>query len=87
VSVFLLRHNFILSDSDSVWFSLPSLVSGSVSRILKQLANEDISHVMPTQGFNIKSLSKDGFKMNVWDVGGQKSIREYWSVTLFSSFL
>jgi hypothetical protein len=25
--------------------------------------------------------------MNVWDVGGQKSIREYWSVTLFSSFL
>lgn len=25
---------------------------------------------MPTQGFNIKSLQKDGFKLNVWDVGG-----------------
>jgi ADP-ribosylation factor-like protein 3 len=30
---------------------------------------------MPTQGFNIKSLMHDGFKLNVWDIGGQKSIR------------
>ena len=33
---------------------------------------------MPTQGFNIKSLVHDGFKLNVWDVGGQKTIRSYW---------
>merc|ERR1719482_914170 len=33
---------------------------------------------MPTQGFNIKSLMQDGFKLNVWDIGGQKSIRPYW---------
>merc|ERR1712137_899818 len=38
----------------------------------------DITHIMPTQGFNIKSLQKDGFKLNVWDIGGQKSIRPYW---------
>ena len=25
---------------------------------------------MPTQGFNIKSLMHDGFKLNVWDIGG-----------------
>jgi ADP-ribosylation factor-like protein 3 len=30
------------------------------------------------QGFNIKSLVRDGFKLNVWDVGGQKAIRPYW---------
>ena len=30
---------------------------------------------MPTQGFNIKSLQQDGFKLNVWDIGGQKAIR------------
>lgn len=36
------------------------------------------SHIMPTQGFNIKSLSQDGFKLNVWDIGGQKAIRPYW---------
>ena len=33
---------------------------------------------MPTQGFNIKSLVHDGFKLNVWDVGGQREIRPYW---------
>ncbi len=33
---------------------------------------------MPTQGFNIKSVQKDGFKLNVWDVGGQREIRPYW---------
>ena len=29
-------------------------------------------------GFNIKSLNHDGFKLNVWDIGGQKAIRPYW---------
>jgi hypothetical protein len=38
--------------------------------ILKKLSDEDISHIMPTQGFNIKSLIRDGFKLNVWDIGG-----------------
>ena len=39
--------------------------------ILKKLSDEEITHIMPTQGFNIKSLSKDGFKLNVWDIGGK----------------
>ncbi|CAE7721303.1 arl3 [Symbiodinium sp. CCMP2592] len=47
--------------------------------ILKKLSEEDISHIMPTQGFNIKSIMQDGFKLNVWDIGGQKAIRPYWS--------
>ena len=46
--------------------------------ILKKLSDEDIAHIMPTQGFNIKSLMHDGFKLSVWDIGGQKSIRPYW---------
>ena len=33
----------------------------------------------PLQGFNIKSIMQDGFKLNVWDIGGQKAIRPYWS--------
>jgi ADP-ribosylation factor-like protein 3 len=33
---------------------------------------------MPTQGFNIKSLKHGNFKLNMWDVGGQKTIRPYW---------
>jgi len=46
--------------------------------IMRKLSEEDISHIMPTQGFNIKSLVHEGFKLNVWDIGGQKSIRPYW---------
>lgn len=47
--------------------------------ILKKLSDEDITHIMPTQGFNIKTLNHDGFKLNVWDIGGQKTIRPYWN--------
>jgi ADP-ribosylation factor-like protein 3 len=39
--------------------------------ILRKLSNEDISIVMPTQGFNVKSLSHASLKFNVWDVGGE----------------
>ncbi|KAH8284384.1 hypothetical protein KR018_011117, partial [Drosophila ironensis] len=34
--------------------------------------------VTPTAGFNIKSVAADGFKLNVWDIGGQWKIRPYW---------
>ena len=45
---------------------------------LKRLSEEDTKNVMPTKGFNIKSLSQEGFKLNMWDIGGQTSIRPYW---------
>lgn len=32
----------------------------------------------PLQGFNIKSVQSQGFKLNVWDIGGQRKIRPYW---------
>ena len=43
------------------------------------MSNEDISKITPTTGFNIKNLNHDGFKLNVWDVGGQETLREYWN--------
>ena len=46
--------------------------------ILRALSEEDITHITPTQGFNIKSLIHEGFKLNVWDIGGQSTIRPYW---------
>ena len=47
--------------------------------ILKQLSSEDITQVTPTQGFNIKSVNTSGFKLNVWDIGGQRRLRPYWA--------
>ncbi|KAI9101046.1 ADP-ribosylation factor family-domain-containing protein [Phlyctochytrium arcticum] len=46
--------------------------------ILKRINGEDISTISPTLGFNIKTLTHRNFKLNIWDVGGQKSIRTYW---------
>ena len=37
--------------------------------ILKRLSNETIKEVMPTQGFNVKTLVQNSFKLNVWDIG------------------
>jgi ADP-ribosylation factor-like protein 3 len=45
--------------------------------ILRKLSDEDISQTAPTQGFNIKSLMHDGFKLNMWDIGGECSITVY----------
>ena len=41
----------------------------------------------PVQGFNIKSVHSHGFKLNVWDIGGQRSIRPYWKKYLGSTDL
>uniref|UniRef100_A0A061S743 ADP-ribosylation factor-like protein 3 n=1 Tax=Tetraselmis sp. GSL018 TaxID=582737 RepID=A0A061S743_9CHLO len=46
--------------------------------MLKKLSQEDVNEITPTQGFNIKSLLHEGFKLNVWDIGGQQAIRPYW---------
>ncbi|GJQ87457.1 hypothetical protein Trydic_g19221 [Trypoxylus dichotomus] len=57
---------------------LLGLDNAGKTTILKMLASEDINHITPTAGFNIKSVISDGFKLNVWDIGGQRKIRPYW---------
>lgn len=46
--------------------------------ILKKFIGEDINTISPTFGFNIKTVEHKGLKLNIWDVGGQKSLRSYW---------
>ncbi|XP_074786371.1 ADP-ribosylation factor-like protein 2 isoform X1 [Athene noctua] len=46
--------------------------------LLKRFNGEDVATTSPTLGFNIKTLEHRGFKLNVWDVGGQSSLRSYW---------
>lgn len=57
---------------------LLGLDNAGKTTILKQLASEEVTQVTPTAGFNIKSVISDGFKLNVWDIGGQQKIRPYW---------
>ncbi|CAH0400687.1 unnamed protein product [Chilo suppressalis] len=46
--------------------------------ILKRFNGEPIDTISPTLGFNIKTLEHRGYTLNIWDVGGQKSLRSYW---------
>jgi ADP-ribosylation factor-like protein 2 len=46
--------------------------------ILRKFCGEPIDTIEPTLGFNIKTLEHKNYQLNVWDVGGQKTIRAYW---------
>ncbi|KAI1646122.1 ARF/SAR superfamily [Daldinia loculata] len=46
--------------------------------IVKRVMNEDVNTVSPTLGFIIKTIEYEGYKLNIWDVGGQKTLRSYW---------
>eukprot|EP00792_Barthelona_sp_PAP020_P001180 TRINITY_DN1189_c0_g1_i1.p1 TRINITY_DN1189_c0_g1~~TRINITY_DN1189_c0_g1_i1.p1 ORF type:complete len:203 (-),score=45.17 TRINITY_DN1189_c0_g1_i1:140-748(-) len=57
---------------------LLGLDNAGKTTILHKLSNDDITHIMPTQGFGVKSLQKENFKLNVWDIGGQRALRSFW---------
>lgn len=46
--------------------------------IVKRIMGEDVNTVSPTLGFIIKTIDYEGYKLNIWDVGGQKTLRSYW---------
>lgn len=46
--------------------------------ILRKFCGEPIDTIEPTLGFNIKTLEHRSYILNMWDVGGQRTIRAYW---------
>jgi len=57
---------------------LVGLDNAGKTTIVKRLCGDDISTVSPTLGFQIKTVHRGGYALNIWDVGGQKSLRSYW---------
>lgn len=47
--------------------------------IIKQLLGEDINKISPTMGFQINTLQYNNYNLNIWDIGGQTTIRHFWS--------
>ncbi len=43
--------------------------------ILKKLADEDVTTITPTKGFNIKTVQTSGFDLTLWDIGGASIIK------------
>jgi ADP-ribosylation factor-like protein 2 len=46
--------------------------------IVKRVNGESIDEISPTLGFNIKTMTHGAYALNIWDVGGQKTLRSYW---------
>jgi ADP-ribosylation factor-like protein 2 len=46
--------------------------------ICKKFCGQPIDKIEPTLGFHIHTLEYLDYKLNLWDIGGQKSIRAYW---------
>lgn len=72
------RRVAIFHDSPQFRFLSCRLDNAGKTTILKKLADEEISDISPTQGFNIKTVQAKGFKLTLWDIGGQRKIRPYW---------
>ncbi|KAH0978175.1 hypothetical protein GBA52_027894 [Prunus armeniaca] len=50
----------------------------SIIRKIKRKEKEIRILMVPTLGFNIKTITYQKYTLNIWDVGGQKTIRSYW---------
>lgn len=47
--------------------------------VVRQLLGQPIDEIEPTLGFTIHTLQHAaGYNLNLWDVGGQRSLRAYW---------
>ncbi|KAI0040706.1 ARF/SAR [Auriscalpium vulgare] len=78
----------------SLWGSLTSLVawgkdkdvrilmlgldSAGKTTILYRLQIGEVVSTIPTIGFNVETVQYKTIKFQVWDLGGQSSIRPYW---------
>ena len=45
---------------------------------LDRLQADEVEETVPTIGFNMETLQYKNIKFQMWDLGGQTSIRPYW---------
>merc|ERR1712228_1037201 len=66
--------------SKEVRILILGLDNAGKTTILYRLQNEgdEAIQTIPTIGFNVETLQYKNIKFQVWDLGGQSSIRPYW---------
>lgn len=77
--------NFFSSMFDRLWgvdkelrILILGLDGAGKTTILYRLQIGEVITAKPTIGFNVETLNYKNLKLNVWDLGGQTSIRPYW---------
>jgi ADP-ribosylation factor-like protein 2 len=59
-------------------FLVLGLDNAGKTTIVKKLKNEPLNTISPTLGFNIETIEFGSINLNIWDIGGQTSLRAYW---------
>eukprot|EP00936_MAST-01D_sp_MAST-1D-sp1_P002504 g2504.t1 len=67
-----------LFGSKEVRILILGLDNAGKTTILYRLQASEIEQTIPTIGFNVETLQYKNIKFQVWDLGGQTSIRPYW---------
>merc|ERR1712110_310724 len=76
--------NLFTNILDRVWGAQPlrilvlGLDGAGKTTILYQLQCGEVISTVPTIGFNVETVTYKNIKFQVWDLGGQSSIRPYW---------
>lgn len=66
------------SRSQEVRILMLGLDSAGKTTILYRLQLGEVVGTTPTIGFNVETVTYKNIKFQVWDLGGQSSIRPYW---------
>lgn len=57
---------------------LRGLDNAGKSTIVKRILNQPTASLTPTMGFEITSVPFGEHNLNIWDVGGQQTLRSFW---------
>lgn len=67
-----------LIGSKEVRILILGLDNAGKTTILYRLHQGEVVTTIPTIGFNVETVTYKNIKFQVWDLGGQSSIRPYW---------
>mmetsp|Transcript_54033 Transcript_54033/g.101357 ORF Transcript_54033/g.101357 Transcript_54033/m.101357 type:complete len:181 (+) Transcript_54033:69-611(+) len=67
-----------LLGSKEVRILILGLDNAGKTTILYRLQVDEVVQTIPTIGFNVETVQYKNIKFQVWDLGGQTSIRPYW---------
>merc|ERR1712139_469954 len=67
-----------LFGSKEVRILILGLDNAGKTTILYRLQADEVVQTIPTIGFNVETVQYKNIKFQVWDLGGQSSIRPYW---------
>ncbi len=67
-----------LFGSEQVWIIIIGLDNAGKTTILYRLHLDEVIQTVPTVGFNVETVNYKNLKFQVWDLGGQTSLRPYW---------